>query len=143
MTHSTITSKGQTTIPGKIRKALRIKPGDRLEYVGEGDHATIRVPRCTRMVAWSPSTTYSSLSPGLIRNALRIFPGIVVCPLLVIVECVICDSYSSDTFLRLDYRLLLVSDQGQALVSLCTGGRLSLPISSARYFFWTGKSTVR
>jgi antitoxin PrlF len=48
MPHSTITSKGQTTIPGKIRKALRIKPGDRLEYVLEGDHATIRVHLGTR-----------------------------------------------------------------------------------------------
>jgi antitoxin PrlF len=43
MPHSTVTSKGQTTIPGKIRKALRIKPGDKLEYLVEGDHATIRV----------------------------------------------------------------------------------------------------
>ena len=41
--HSTVTSKGQTTIPGKIRKALRIKPGDKLEYEVEGDRATIRV----------------------------------------------------------------------------------------------------
>src|SRR6202011_1200882 len=46
-----------------------------------------RVPRCTRMVAWSPSTKYSSLSPGLTRNAFLIFPGMVVCPLLVTVEC--------------------------------------------------------
>src|SRR5213080_2086340 len=36
-----------------------------------------RVPGCTRMVAWSPSTRYSSLSPGLIRNALRIYPGML------------------------------------------------------------------
>lgn len=43
MAHSTVTRKGQTTIPGKIRKALQIKPGDTLEYVVEGDHATIRV----------------------------------------------------------------------------------------------------
>jgi len=43
MSHSTVTSKGQTTIPGSIRKALRIKPGDRLEYAVVGDHATIRV----------------------------------------------------------------------------------------------------
>jgi antitoxin PrlF len=43
MMHSTVTSKGQTTIPGRIRKALRIKPGDRLEYEVEGDRATIRV----------------------------------------------------------------------------------------------------
>lgn len=43
MLHSTVTSKGQTTIPQKIRKALRIKPGDRLEYSIDGDRATIRV----------------------------------------------------------------------------------------------------
>ena len=43
MLHSTVTSKGQTTIPGKVRKILRIKPGDRLEYVVDGDRATIRV----------------------------------------------------------------------------------------------------
>jgi AbrB family looped-hinge helix DNA binding protein len=47
MQHSTVTSKGQTTIPGKIRKALRIKAGDTLEYVVEGD-ATIRVHSGTR-----------------------------------------------------------------------------------------------
>jgi AbrB family looped-hinge helix DNA binding protein len=43
MQHSTVTRKGQTTIPGKIRKALRINPGDTLEYEVDGDHATIRV----------------------------------------------------------------------------------------------------
>jgi antitoxin PrlF len=43
MLHSTVTTKGQTTIPGKIREALRIKPGDRLEYVVEGDQAILRV----------------------------------------------------------------------------------------------------
>jgi antitoxin PrlF len=48
MTHSKVTSKGQTTIPGKIRKALRIRTGDRLEYAVEGDHATIRVHLGTR-----------------------------------------------------------------------------------------------
>ena len=48
MPHSKVTSKGQTTIPGKIRKALGIKPGDKLEYVVEGDYATIRVHLGTR-----------------------------------------------------------------------------------------------
>jgi len=43
MLHSTVTSKGQTTIPEKIRKALRIKPGDKLEYEVDGERATIRV----------------------------------------------------------------------------------------------------
>ena len=41
--HSTVTSKGQTTIPEKIRKALGIKPGDKLEYEVDGGRATIRV----------------------------------------------------------------------------------------------------
>ena len=48
MPHSTVTSKGQTTIPGTVRKALRIKPGDTLEYAVEGDHATIRIHPGTR-----------------------------------------------------------------------------------------------
>ena len=43
MLHSTVTSKGQTTIPQQVRRALRIKPGDRLEYSVENDRATIRV----------------------------------------------------------------------------------------------------
>ena len=50
MWHSTVTSKGQTTIPGKIRKALRIKPGDKLECSLEGDHVTIRMHPGTRSV---------------------------------------------------------------------------------------------
>ena len=41
--HSSVTRKGQTTIPEKVRKALRVKPGDKLQYEVEGDRATIRV----------------------------------------------------------------------------------------------------
>jgi AbrB family looped-hinge helix DNA binding protein len=43
MLHSTVTSKGQTTIPGEIREALNIRPGDRLEYEVAGDHVMFRV----------------------------------------------------------------------------------------------------
>lgn len=46
--YSTVTSKGRTTLPGTIRRALRIRPGDKLEYLVEGDHATIRVHPRTR-----------------------------------------------------------------------------------------------
>ena len=48
MFHSTVTTKGQTTIPGAIRSALRIRPGDKLEYTVTGDRATIRVHPGTR-----------------------------------------------------------------------------------------------
>jgi len=48
MWHSTVTSKGQTTIPEKIRKALGIKPGDCLEYQVEGERVIVRVHPGTR-----------------------------------------------------------------------------------------------
>jgi AbrB family looped-hinge helix DNA binding protein len=70
MHHSTVTSKGQTTIPGEIRQALRIKPGDKLEYAVEGDHATIRVHPGTRALKGAlPSAKGKGLSFAQIRRA--------------------------------------------------------------------------
>lgn len=37
MEESKVTSKGQTTIPKKIRDAMSIKPGDTLRYVIDGE----------------------------------------------------------------------------------------------------------
>jgi AbrB family looped-hinge helix DNA binding protein len=37
-----LTSRGQTTIPKSIREALRLQPGDRVEFILEGDHVTLR-----------------------------------------------------------------------------------------------------
>lgn len=42
MTHSTITSKGQTTLPAPIRRALHLKTGDRILYEIQGDTVIIR-----------------------------------------------------------------------------------------------------
>lgn len=42
MTHSTITSKGQTTLPAPIRRALHLKAGDRITYEIQGDSVVIR-----------------------------------------------------------------------------------------------------
>ena len=44
MAVSTITSKGQTTIPGEIRRHLKLKPGDRIEFVVEPDGKVVLVP---------------------------------------------------------------------------------------------------
>jgi AbrB family looped-hinge helix DNA binding protein len=41
---STITSKGQTTIPGEIRRHLKLKPGDRLEFIVEADGKVVLMP---------------------------------------------------------------------------------------------------
>ena len=70
MPHSTVTRKGQTTSPGKIRKALQIKPGDKLQYAVEGDHATIRVHPGTRSLKGAlASKKGKKLSFGEIREA--------------------------------------------------------------------------
>lgn len=53
MLHSTVTKKGQTTIPGEIRQALGIKPGDRLEYSIEGDRVMVRVHPGAKSLAGS------------------------------------------------------------------------------------------
>jgi AbrB family looped-hinge helix DNA binding protein len=44
MAVSTITSKGQATIPGEIRRHLKLKAGDRLEFLVELDGRVILVP---------------------------------------------------------------------------------------------------
>ncbi|MGH9572747.1 MAG: AbrB/MazE/SpoVT family DNA-binding domain-containing protein [Candidatus Acidiferrales bacterium] len=70
MPHSTITRKGQTTIPGAVRKALRIKAGDTLEYSIEGERATFRVHPGARSLAGAlASKKGKKLSFAQIREA--------------------------------------------------------------------------
>jgi antitoxin PrlF len=42
---STISSKGQVTVPQEIRKRLGLVPGDRVEFVVEEDRTVIRPAR--------------------------------------------------------------------------------------------------
>jgi AbrB family looped-hinge helix DNA binding protein len=44
MPSSTLTSKGQTTIPKEIRSRLRLKPGDRLEFVVDDAGRVLVIP---------------------------------------------------------------------------------------------------
>ncbi len=70
MHHSTVTEKGQTTIPGVIRRALNIKPGDKIEYHIEGDHATIRVhPGLRSLIGALASTKGKGMTFAQIREA--------------------------------------------------------------------------
>lgn len=45
MQFSYITSKGQTTLPVAVRKALNVKPGDRLCYAILEDEVRLKVER--------------------------------------------------------------------------------------------------
>ncbi len=49
---STITSKGQTTIPNQIRKKMGLKPGDGLIYSIEGDHILLKPVKGTLLDAY-------------------------------------------------------------------------------------------
>jgi AbrB family looped-hinge helix DNA binding protein len=42
---STISSKGQITVPQEIRKRLGLETGDRVEFVVDGDRTVIRPAR--------------------------------------------------------------------------------------------------
>jgi len=37
MASATITSKGQVTVPKEIREKLNLKPGDKVEFIPDGD----------------------------------------------------------------------------------------------------------
>lgn len=47
MTTATMTSKGQITIPGDIRRALGVVAGDRVEFIetGEGQYTLVAATR--------------------------------------------------------------------------------------------------
>lgn len=51
MSNSTVTSKGQTTIPGDIRRHLKLRPGDRVEYVVEADGRVVLLPATADVAA--------------------------------------------------------------------------------------------
>ena len=40
---STLTTKGQTTIPLEVREMLGLKPGDKIRYIVNGDRVYLRV----------------------------------------------------------------------------------------------------
>lgn len=44
MSTSTLTSKGQTTIPRDIRRYLKLNTGDRLEFIVQGNGQVLLMP---------------------------------------------------------------------------------------------------
>jgi AbrB family looped-hinge helix DNA binding protein len=50
MPTATITSKGQTTIPKAVRTRLRLKAGDRVEFLVQDDGTALMVPATVRVV---------------------------------------------------------------------------------------------
>ena len=45
MATSTLTRKGQTTIPAKVRSHLKLRPGDKIEFIIERDGRVVLSPK--------------------------------------------------------------------------------------------------
>ena len=57
---STISSKGQITVPLEIRRRLGLKEGDRVEFVVEGERTIIRPARAAK----NPFEKYAGALPA-------------------------------------------------------------------------------
>ncbi len=60
---SILTSKGQTTIPKKVRDALKLKTGDRLEFIIESEGRVILRPATSDLIALDGLLDRSSTPP--------------------------------------------------------------------------------
>ena len=59
-----ITSKGQVTVPSEIRRALGVRPGDKLLFENDGDSIRVRPIRTK-----SPFEKYRGIgTPGVARG---------------------------------------------------------------------------
>ena len=65
MATSTITSKGQTTIPKSVRERLHLKTGDRVEFVAQDDGTALMVPATLTLAQLKASIPPASKSLGL------------------------------------------------------------------------------
>ncbi len=63
MPTSILTSKGQTTIPKKVRDALKLKTGDRLEFIIESDNRVLLRPATSDLIALDGLLDRSSTPP--------------------------------------------------------------------------------
>jgi antitoxin PrlF len=59
---STITSKGQTTIPREVREALDLKPGDKLRY-RIGDDGAVQLVRSRSILEAAGMLWYPGIKP--------------------------------------------------------------------------------
>ena len=74
MIESTLTAKGQTTIPKAVREKLRLNPGDRIRYEFEGDIVRLVALKPSRRLAGvlsidGEAKTLEEMELGIIRGA--------------------------------------------------------------------------
>lgn len=75
MIESSITKKGQTTIPKAVRNSLRLKAGDRVRYViGDGEVRILPVRPISRLFGAlqydGPTVTVEEMEQAIVEGAL-------------------------------------------------------------------------
>lgn len=69
---SIISSKGQVTIPAKVRRALRLEPGDRVEYrLADGKAELLPAKGTILDAAGSVKPRQGRVDTGAIRKAVK------------------------------------------------------------------------
>ena len=71
MIESTVTAKGQTTLPKDVRDVLNLKPGDKLRYLVIGDEVRILRPRKALSLAGALSYDGPAKSVEDMREAIK------------------------------------------------------------------------
>ena len=77
---ATMTTKGQITIPKEIRDALRLKPGDRVNFILQGDGTALLRPVTGRLEDLigilkyeGPSVTIEQMNEAIRQRAVERF----------------------------------------------------------------------
>ena len=75
MESSSVTSKGQVTIPAAVRRKLGIQPGDRIGFIEEADRVVIE--RCENRVeaAFGVLKASKTVSLEQMEEAIAVGPG--------------------------------------------------------------------
>lgn len=71
MNTSTLTQKGQVTIPAGIRKKLSLRTGDRVAFVQQGDHVLVRPVRNNIKLAFGLAKARRSASLADYETAIK------------------------------------------------------------------------
>lgn len=75
--HSTISEKGQITVPKALRDRLGIRPGDRLEFIEEQGHIVVSKASTSDPIAAVYGTLSLDESTDDVLGALRGNPDVV------------------------------------------------------------------
>lgn len=75
MQSSSVTSKGQVTIPASVRRKLGIKPGDRVGFVERDDHVVIERHENRVEAAFGVLKATRSVSLEQMEEAIAAGPG--------------------------------------------------------------------